>query len=165
MTTAMVCENCVGFGPVTGSRAVSEDFKTLQRAYKQGLEDLRGTITLGQKFRDALTSLAAVNEEACVDNWDSYGAKPLSGAAATEAKRFLQMWPSSLPFPEIAAEPDGDIALEWIEARRLMFSLSISGNNRIAYAGVFGVNETHGTEYFGDVIPRIVLDSVRRVTR
>lgn len=163
MTTAVIYENWVGFGPTSGSRAVSDDSKALQRSYEQGLDRLRETITLGQKLKDALVSLVAVSEEASVDNWDSYGAKPLAEAAISEAYRFLQMWPSSLSFPEVAAEPDGDIALEWIEGRRQMFSISFSGSSRITYAGVFGINEVHGTEYFGDVIPKVVLDSVRRV--
>ena len=154
MTTAVVCENCTGFGPVTGSQAVGEDFKALQSFYEKGLNGLRGTITFGQKFKDARSSLVAIAEEASVDNWDSYGAKPVDEAATSEAERFLQMWPTGLPFPVIAAEPDGDIALEWIEGRRRMFSISFSGANRITYAG---------TEYFGDVIPKVILDSVRRV--
>lgn len=160
MTTAVICENWVGFGPTSGSRAISHDSEAL---YKQALDRLRETITLGQKLKNALASLVAVSEEASVDNWDSYGAKPVAKTSISEADRFLQMWPSNLPFPEIAAEPDGDIALEWIKDRRQMFSISFSGSNRITYAGVFGINEIHGTEYFGDAIPKVVLDSVRRV--
>lgn len=163
MTTAVVCENCTGFGPVTGSQAVGKDFKNLQSSYEKGLNRLRETITFGQKFRDAFSSLVTVAEEANADNWDSYGAKPVNEAAISEAKRFLQMWPSGLPFPVVAAEPDGDIALEWIEGRRRVFSISFSDTNRIAYAGVFGMNEVHGTEQFEDVIPKVILDSVRRV--
>ena len=161
MTTALICDNCIGLG--IGSRGVSEDFYALQKAYGQGLAERFKTITFGQNLKTALTTLVTASGEASTDDWDGYGAASVKKAAKYEAELFLKMWPTNLPFPEVAVEPDGDIALEWIESRRRMLSISFSGTNRISFAGIFGANDMHGTEYFSDSIPKAVLDMARRV--
>ncbi len=74
------------------------------------------------------------------------------------------MIPLSFLMPEILAEPDGEIGFEWYKDKDSVFVISVSGNNIITYAGLFGTsNKTHGTEYFADELPRIILENIRRL--
>nr|MBC8413194.1 hypothetical protein [bacterium] len=68
---------------------------------------------------------------------------------------------SSIPVPEIIPEPGGEIGLEWSRGTRQVFIASFAGNNEIIYAGLFGTNKTHGTEYFGDSIPSKIMDNLK----
>lgn len=47
------------------------------------------------------------------ENWDSYGAKPVSREAAKHALRFGRSLPADIPIPDIAPSPDGGILFEW----------------------------------------------------
>lgn len=97
-------------------------------------------------------------------NWDGYDAEPIKEAACAESAKFLRKLPSAIPNPEIVAEPDGDIALEWYVRKRLLFVVSFSGKGVISYAGMFGRgSKAHGTEYFSDSIPSSVIANIRRL--
>jgi hypothetical protein len=41
--------------------------------------------------------------------------------------------------------------------------VTVSGKNSIAYAGLFGINKTHGTEYFSESLPTIILIGLNRL--
>ena len=69
----------------------------------------------------------------------------------------------SYPMPQILAEPSSEIGLEWYKGKRLVFAISFSGRNMITYAGIFGINKIHGTEYFSDSIPSNVIENIRRL--
>lgn len=163
MTTAVFCNNCPGFSPWIGSKAVSEDYQKLQREFGKTIAHLRGSITTGENLRIAIAALEDTYEKASFSNWDGYGAKPVTEQARSEAERFLELLPSSVPMPEVSMDPDGDISFEWIRSRHYVFSVSLSGANKIVYAGILGGNDTHGTEFFGDTIPRIIIDAIRRL--
>lgn len=123
--------------------------------------DLGGTID----WTDcALESLNEVYEECLEPNWDGYGAAAISPEAYFEASKLLRIIPTSFPMPEILPEPEGEIGLEWYKRENHVFVVSVAGNNIITYAGLFGENnEIHGTEYFGDSIPKVIIDSVERL--
>lgn len=123
--------------------------------------DLGGTIDWTDP---ALESLDEVYEECSEANWDGYDAAPISLEAYFEASKLLRMIPSSYPMPDILPEPDGGIGLEWYKDRAFSFVISVTAKNIITYVGLFGKNnETYGTEYFTFSVPKIVLDSLRRL--
>ncbi len=123
--------------------------------------DFRGTID----WTDfAIERLDEVYNECSEANWDGYGAKPISHETYFEARKLLTMIPLSFLMPEILAEPDGEIGFEWYKDKDSVFVISVSGNNIITYAGLFGTsNKTHGTECFADELPRIILENIRRL--
>lgn len=162
MTTPTICRNCTGFSAMAGSFAVGDDSITIAKSFRQAIADFRHSTTTGTNFRKAGQALNDISREASVDNWDGYGAKAVSSLARFEAKRFMELLPTSIPMPEISAVPNGDIALEWLGSKRYMFSISLSGQDKITYAGIFGGNEIHGTEFLGDSIPRIIIESILR---
>lgn len=106
-----------------------------------------------------------ITENSLVENWDGYGASPVSNQTLKEAFKFISLLPSSLPVPEeISADPDGEISMEWYKDTRHIFTISISANNTISYAGVFGpYSKVHGTEYFDFKIPELVLENIKKI--
>lgn len=112
----------------------------------------------------ALEHLEEVYEECSEPNWDGYEAEPISYETYLEARKLLTMIPSSLPMPEILAEPDGEVGLEWYTNRYSVFVVSVAGRNIITYAGLFGKsNKVHGTEFFTDELPPNIVSNIRRV--
>lgn len=99
----------------------------------------------------------------CSDpDWDGYNANSVSQDSFKEALKFLQLIPSYITRPDIMIEPFGEIAFEWYKNKRMIFIISFNGKNTISYAGIFGSNKTHGTEYFSDTIPPLILENLKR---
>ena len=73
------------------------------------------------------------------------------------------MLPVTIPAPEVAVEPDGMVAFEWYKQPRRVFSVSFETDGTIVYAGLFGNSKTHGTEYFGEQLPQIILENIHRI--
>ena len=147
--------------PITGG--ISEDANTVQKRISEIKEYFFQSETVGKWRREILRNLEEIKEECSVENWDGYGASPVKKDSYNEAVRFIEALPDSLPIPEVDVDPDGEIAFEWDMGRRKVFSVSVGSNNELAYAGLFGSNKSHGTEYFGNKLPKVILDNILRV--
>jgi len=113
---------------------------------------------------DAIKELYEIYIENSEDDWDGYGAAALSYDAYFEASKILMIIPTSLPMPEVAAEPDGGIGLEWYKEKGYSFVISVNGKGIISYAGLFGSgNETYGSESFSGLLPKTIIDGLRRL--
>jgi hypothetical protein len=147
--------------PAVGFSAAVE---RLNEILRRDFSEIRKTETLGRQD-EALQYLEDVVEECSAPGWDGYDALPIREEAYLETKRLIRSLPmtSFMPMPEITPEPNGEIALEWSKGVRRIFVASMSGNNEITYAGLFGMNKTHGTEYFGDALPAVLLENLRRL--
>jgi len=111
-----------------------------------------------------IEELQEVFKECQEEDWDGYGASPLSLSTYYEAVRLISLLPSFTNNPEIVPEPNGDIAFEWYRGKHLTFVISVRGENKITYAGIFGKsNMTHGVEYFPNEIPPIILNYIKRL--
>lgn len=85
---------------------------------------------------------------------------------ARQALNFATLLPRSLPIPEVAPDPDGEISLDWIGKTGKMFSVSISADGRISYAGRFGdKSKTHGIEQLSETLPREILLGIEKTFR
>ena len=112
----------------------------------------------------AFDTVAAVFRESNRPDWDGYGAKPVSPEACTEAVKFISNLPVTFPMPQVIAEPDGDLALEWYVKKSHLFVIGFSGKGSISYNGVFGQDtKIHGCEPLTDELPRVVCESIRRL--
>ncbi len=90
---------------------------------------------------------------------------PVSLDTATQALNFALLLPNSLPIPEISSDPDGDISFDWISKTGKMFSASIDGTGRIAYAGRFGErSKVHGVEQLSKSLPQEILRGIERAS-
>ncbi len=114
----------------------------------------------------AIEELADIWEECKTFNWDGYSADPVQASTLSYAYAFIQALPLGFPLPSIGAEADGHLTLEWYRCSHWLLSISISPDSVLYYAALFGNSDVHGSEpFFGDNIPKSILDLIQRVYR
>lgn len=145
------------------NRGLSDDANTIEAYIAKIDDDINESIVLREKNVQITQALINILEECAYPNWDGYGAVPIDKESYHESLRFIQDLPKSLPSPEVTIEPDGEIAFEWSNNKRRIFSVSIGRNGELTYAGLYGYNKAHGTEFFGDELPKIILEGILRV--
>ena len=112
-------------------------------------------INLKQRMRNAFD---ASNEP----NWDSYGAAAASADSLVHALQFVDRLPPDALTAEVGVDPDGEISLEWYLDRWHVFSVSVSRDGALAFAGLYGESRVHGTERpDGDL--SFLVDGIRRL--
>lgn len=148
-----------GFSAVrpAADRALGPDGARLRELLHDAL-DTNLSLAFGKRYVD----LQKAYSEASVEDWDGYGARPADPAGYHRAAAFLRALPVTVPDPDITVDPDGEIALTWHRAPRLVFSVSI-GRGAVSYAGLFGGSTTHGTEPFTDELPRAIEVNLARL--
>ena len=142
---------------------LSGDAVLLKRQFQELQDDFTHSLTIGQHYWNALEAIGGTILECLVDNWDGYGAKALNWLSCANAVRFSKMLPPTIPLPEIGIDTSGEITFEWCLGPRQVFIVTMGSNGEIIYAGLFGSNKTHGTEYLDDELPETVLTNIRRV--
>lgn len=157
----MTAELSLRFGFAPGvcqtTRALSPEVLRMYNEWRQL------TPPMSHQETELAASLEVACAEAATDNWDGYGAKAVTYGTKLRAEAFLAALPAGIPLPIVAADPDGEVAFEWYVAPRQVFSVSVGSRYEIAYAGVFGANTIHGTEYFMDELPAAVMENLRRL--
>ena len=163
MSTAIPCTDCTGISNFSDI-GFGADFSILKGYYASIVSELRKTETLG-RLDEALQALNEIVAECSEEGWDGYDALPLTEAAYIEAKRFIESLPltSPIPMPEIIPEPGGEIGFEWYKGKHQVFVASVRGKNEIVYAGLFGTNKTHGSEYYDDYLPSNIIENLKRL--
>lgn len=162
MSVAVQCYDCPTFYDAPSSVGFSDDSKNLVNYLKDKIREICAPFTVGLPLEEAFQSLNELYRECSEANWDGYGAKPVSVDSIHEAFKFCQMIPS-FPMPQMLAEPSGEIGLEWYKDKKMIFVISFNGKEMITYAGIFGSNKIHGTEYFSDSIPSVIIENLRRL--
>ncbi len=153
-----------GFPTSLSVRGVSAEADKIRDMFDALLRDRLESITLGEAYREAIEALDDVFQEASSENWDGYGAKMVNAITYGHARKFLEALPTALPAPEVAAEPDGEIAFEWYIAPRWVFSVSVGPEDALTYAGMFGRSKSHGTEeYYVDELPKTIMENISRL--
>lgn len=162
MSVAVPYNDWSTFSPLF-NLGVSAESEKLQKLLEDAFSRFKETATEEKRLAESRSSLEEVYEECSKENWDGYDAQPLTEDAYNEVWNFLDMIPSTLSMPEIVPEPNGAIALEWSKGRRSIFTISLSGNNIINYAGLFGVDQTYGVAHMLDSLPSIIVENIRRL--
>lgn len=117
-----------------------------------------------QARADEIDELLELEPRYLERNWDGEGADPIPDAALKEARTFLQKLPSSLPLPEVIAEPDGYLGLEWYSNKWLLYVVSFNGKGALSCSGLFGQSKTYGTWYMDEGIPGQILSDIAKIT-
>lgn len=112
---------------------------------------------------DMLKTLNNLFLKCSIENWDGEKALPISFETYQEARKLIISLPSRVPIPDIFAEPNGDIAFEWYREIKHIFVISVEGQNKIAYSGIFGENVIHGTIDFDQSLPHILIQNIRKI--
>jgi hypothetical protein len=152
-------DTSTGYGDGT---AVSPEADTIRRSVLAARESIHESIWLFGLRRNAVSEVFEVAAKHSQAGWDGEGAEPVSAHAVNRAIAFIQALPRSVPVPEIAAEPDGSISLDWIDSRSRVLSISIGVSDRLAVAWLDGTNQGHAVERFdGERIPPLILERIR----
>ena len=79
-------------------------------------------------------------------------------------KKLIALIPDDVPMPDIATDIDGyDPLIEWYRGKRKVFSISVSDEGKLSYAGLDGQEKVIGTAKLSDKLPQEIMDWIRRV--
>jgi hypothetical protein len=113
--------------------------------------------------RSAYEELVNVWEECKEANWDGYNAFPVQEQTFEKTYSLIEALPLGYPLPSVGAEPDGHLTLEWYVRPQKTFSISISPEGILYYAGLFDDSDPRGVEVFGGRVHPTILDLIQRV--
>lgn len=150
------------FSPHT-DRGLSFVAKRLTSRIKELRDGMTETETLGKSYRETLNALYQSYEECLAENWDGYRANAVSESDLKNAIRFLDTLPTVIPRPEISIDPEGEFAFEWYRGPESVLTVSIGRRGRLSFAARIGRKRAHGTEYFADELPAVVLENLERI--
>jgi len=164
MTIAIARGRRNGLITPTRSTAQSESAKVLARLAEEIRFHLLTSYTVRNGAERTLSELDEVRAEASIDGWDGYEGKPMNPEAYINAKSFIEALPTTAPLPEVSADPDGDVALDWFFAPRKALSVSISGAGRCTFAWIRGHRTFRGTDWVDDDgIPENVAEALSQL--
>jgi len=146
------------------SRGQGEVAQTIRKSFRAIWETLQQSISLGQQANGTVDRLVDVYLSCASRNWDGYGAEPVTMNTTAIAYLFLQALPLGSSSPDVGADPDGDITLEWYKGPTHLLSLSIAPDMKVHFAATLGERTAFGAEPFdGTIIPAPIRDLIARV--
>ena len=118
-------------------------------------------------FGDKTSAISQVREVAteCAElGWNGDGAQGVDMLSVRNAEALIRALPDGFPMPEVAAEPDGALSLDWVHSHSRLFSLSTGQSDRLAFAWLDGTDKGHGVARFdGITVPRRIIDGIRSI--
>lgn len=113
----------------------------------------------GETYYSAIYELIDLFEDAEADN-DDCAIDPRTFA---NARDLLQSLPHGYAVPEVAVDPDGEIAFDWIRPNRAVVSISVGATRDLSYAANLRDGTAHGVIRFGIGFPPRLVESLRRL--
>lgn len=165
MSVAVLSADSTNFLTEPTSSGLGDAAKKIVENIKKGISGMWDdhSITFGHSLYEARNLLNEIYGECSIADWDGVGARPITIDAYEEARKIIATLSSSIPMPDIIPEPSGSLAMEWRKTGEELFIISLSGKSRIVYAGIFGTNNVHGSEYFAGVLPPSLIQHLRRL--
>jgi hypothetical protein len=162
MIIEMAASSILTLGSVA-TQGASDVARFVAAEAERGRQHLQDSYSLGMGGKGVFSELYSVTSGCLLDNWDGYGAAPVSADVYALACQFLRALPLGINAPAVGAEPDGQLTFEWYRSPRRLLSVSVSPEGDLHYAALLGPSKAYGTEaFFGDVPPTI-LDLIHRV--
>jgi hypothetical protein len=154
----------VAQGNLRGKTAVSSEAQVVRDAVTAVIDRAEQSQALFGEKAFAISKLLAMANECSESGWDGEGAYAVNPIAVLLAENFIRALPNSIPLPEIAPEPDGSIALDWIPSQHRLFSISLGTSDRLAYAWQDGSDKGHAVARFdGEQIPQRIIDGINAI--
>lgn len=126
---------------------------TLQQLFEKA-----GTIT--RKHESCLRLINELMTYAHLpDNWDGYGAAPISRESIMDVFCFLEKFPSELTLPKSMAGSDGKVGLFW-EKGDAYCSLDFDGDGKYIFIADTNESETGGEFRVTDALPPSFLNFI-----
>ena len=130
-------------------------------------EEIREHLLTSYTVRDARERLLNELDDLCIEasrpGWDGYSAEPLSTEAYDFAKAFIKALPTTAPLPELSADPDGEVSLDWSFGNRRALTVSIGPTGRCTFAWILGQRSNRGTDWIEDEIPASIAFALRQL--
>ena len=133
--------------PSTISGYASEIAEYIDDRWKIIRELLQESNILGFVAKGTFQQLFEVFDECSSEGWDGDRAEPISVDVLYCTIRFLNSFPLGIEAPEVGAEPDGSITLEWYRSPNKVISISINPDGWMYYAALIGSSKRHGADY------------------
>ena len=149
--------------PISGYASKIADFVAQQ--IENSLDMLQESNALGFAAKGTFQQLYEVFEECSFEGWDGERAKPISVEVLQEARKFLYSFPLGMEAPEVGAEPDGAITLEWYRSPNRVISVSIDGSGWLYFAAIIGSRKRHGSDFALLGVSDDLFDLISQVTR
>lgn len=156
-------------GPISGliapnrSNAQSESARFLHRWQEEIREHLLTSYSVREARERLLDELDSLTLEASRQGWDGYSAEPMSPEAYDYAKMFIKALPTTAPLPELNADPDGEVSLDWHFGHRRALTVSVGPTGRCTFAWVLGLRSNRGTDWIDDEIPASIAFALRQL--
>jgi len=144
---------------------VSDDatISTYYTLWTEMLVKIRQSESRSRIIDHAVSTFAKALQEGVQENWDGYGAKRINIDSWYRAINFARLLSPEIPMPDIYMDTNGEATFEWYMSARRVFSVTVSGENELVYAGLFGSNKSHGVEKENkDELPRAIIDLIHR---
>lgn len=111
-------------------------------------------------------NLISLYEECSRQNWDGYGAKPISLNGILQAAQLAgHLSPEFLP-SGVSPEADGEVALDWTDNEDRWLSISFGDGSNITYAGVLSRGKKiHGVDILENNLPDYLLQAISQVSK
>jgi len=151
-----------GFFGTQTDRGVSTDASRVRNQLISVLRAFYDTWYIRHVHQEAHEALREAATEAGSPNWDGYGAQPVQAQAIVNATRFLRSLPSTVPNPDVAVDPDGEVSFEWSSGPARAFSVSVGNGDIVTFAGINGRKKIHGTDLLIDEPPSTLLQHLGR---
>jgi len=145
------------------SNAQSEPARRLLQMQEEIRKHLLTSYTVGSARERLLDELDDLCVKASRQGWDGYGAEPMSADAYDFAKMFIKALPTTAPLPELSADPDGEVSLDWSFGNRRALTVSVGPTGRCTFAWVLGQRSNRGTDWIEDEIPASIAFALRQL--
>ena len=142
----------------TRSTASSEAAMLLDAMRDEIRMHLLASFSMRNAAEQTLQELEEVQAEA-----NTAGA--ISPATYGYARVFVEALPTTAPPPELSADPDGDIALDWIFGPKKALTVSIGPTGRCTFAWMLGKRTYSGTDWIDDGIPASIIYALGKLAR
>lgn len=83
-------------------------------------------------------TLQSIGEKANYEGWSGADSRSVQRDALRITGNLLLGLPTSLPLPEIGADSEGEVTLDWVSSSNQHLTLSIDMHGRILFAGRVG---------------------------
>ena len=150
--------------PLTISGYASETAGFVAQQREISFDILQESNALGFTAKGTFQQLYEVFKECSSGGWDGDKAKPISVEVLQDAIKFLYSFPLGIDAPEVGAEPDGAITLEWYRSPNKVVSISINPDGWVYWAALIGISRQHGVDYALMGVSDILLKIISQVT-
>ncbi|MCX6089950.1 MAG: hypothetical protein NTY95_14580 [Bacteroidia bacterium] len=147
---------------ISGSSSDIANFITNQR--EKSYELLQESYALGLVAKGVFRQLDEVFEECFFGGWDGANAKPILAETLQSARIFLKSLPLGIEPPDVGAEPDGAITLEWYKSSNKVISISINPSGWLYFAAIIGTKRRHGKDFVLLDVSEDLLELISQIT-